>query len=588
MTRFLTGAVLAALAVTAAAQDVDPDEIISDPSEACGGGEESHTVCITLPPDSTFGSVDVFLLFDDTGSFAGTVSALVSVFQSIVTDLQTALPGVDFAFGVGRFEDYGGPGTGFSGETADGRPFTLNQALITTDTPNFTMLINDALARTAPGFGGDGPESAIGEGLWQCATGLGFDGDGNGSTLDSGPAGDPLTQTNPGTSGDVPPWSSHVGVTSGSLGGVGFRPDALHLVLLATDVCAVSAFDFASGIPATVSGTGGTEPVSAFACSSTTPGDSRFGYVSDSKSAPGGIPGAVVPSGAGTVPDTIAALNALGIRVIGLGPGAGPTSSAGPGFDESIFLSALARLTGAVGSLGDPLVFDIFGGSAAVAAAIVAAVLETSIEPVDIILTADPPCAGLTVSATPPVHPDVGPGDTVCFDVTFTGDASFMGCGFDLNFRDQLSFATIGTIPVTLRCEECLLILGNGFGAEPYAFTSHTHTFVTQLRDIYSAHLVTMVHTPLIPVWNGGGGAHGRALRPSGWADFYAQVLMYNPNRFPTNPEQFSKALRVLVSPTGQTREQYWGSRDGIDIWCDLVRISGGLFLTFPFSIDGM
>ena len=106
-------------------------------------------------------------------------------------DLQTALPSVDFGFGVGRFEDYGGPGTGFSAENITGRPFILNQAIIATDHPNFSTLIANALARTAPGFGGDGPESAIGEGLYQIATGAGFDGDGNGSNLDSGPAGDP-------------------------------------------------------------------------------------------------------------------------------------------------------------------------------------------------------------------------------------------------------------------------------------------------------------------------------------------------------------------------------------------------------------
>ncbi len=62
-----------------------------------------------------------------------------------------------------------------------------------------------ALSRSAPGGGGDGPESLI-EALYQLATGAGFDGDNDGSMLESGLAGMVGTQTNPGSSGDVPPF----------------------------------------------------------------------------------------------------------------------------------------------------------------------------------------------------------------------------------------------------------------------------------------------------------------------------------------------------------------------------------------------
>ncbi|MBU0718610.1 MAG: hypothetical protein KJ749_10210, partial [Planctomycetes bacterium] len=272
------------------------------------GGSESHHVCTTLPPDATIDKVDVFLLFDDTGSFAGLVDDTIGVFNQIVTDLQTALPSVDFAFGVGRFEDYGGPGSGFGDEYSSGRPFILNQAILRAVTPGFAAAIATALGNEAPGYGGDGPESAIAEGLWQVATGLGFDGDGNGANTDSGMAGAIGTQTAPGTSGDVPSFDTYVGVTDGTLGGVGFRGGALHLVILATDICPISPFDYAEGIPATIAGTGGEEPASAFACYSLDPGDSRFGYVSDAYSTGGNtIPGAVAPVGAATVPGTVAA-----------------------------------------------------------------------------------------------------------------------------------------------------------------------------------------------------------------------------------------------------------------------------------------
>ena len=54
------------------------------------------------------------------------------------------------------------------------------------------------------------------------------------------------------------------GLAAGSLGGIGWRPDAEHIILLATDTQPVAAFS-ASPIPATVSGLGGaTVPSTAF------------------------------------------------------------------------------------------------------------------------------------------------------------------------------------------------------------------------------------------------------------------------------------------------------------------------------------
>ena len=140
------------------------------------------TVSITLPEDAASSSkVDVFLLFDDTGSYAGQVPTVTSRFPEIIDDLEASFPEVDFGFGVGRYEEY----SSFAGEDSGGRPFILNQAIVTTDTPGFQQAIDQALDREAPGFGGDGPETGI-EALYQIATGAGFDGNQNGSTLDSG------------------------------------------------------------------------------------------------------------------------------------------------------------------------------------------------------------------------------------------------------------------------------------------------------------------------------------------------------------------------------------------------------------------
>jgi hypothetical protein len=438
--------------------ETNPREIDIQPSSpVCAGTSETVPVAISFPPDSVIDKVDVFLLFDDTGSFAGTVPAVRNIFSQLVTELQTALPDVSFGFGVGRFEDYGGPGTGYSGESSTGRPFTLNQPVITPDVPSFLTLINAALQRSAPGFGGDGPETSI-EALFQIATGAGFDGNGNGSRLDSGaagnPNGNPNAQTSPGTSGDVPPFLSNVAPTSGTLGGVGFRPRALHLVIQAGDICSVAPFTFGTPVPSTITGVGGaTVPTSALRCSNSL-GSSRYGYVANRVSTSGNtVPNAVAPLGSATVPDTIASLNALGISVIGLAPGGTAIRNpVGPSSAPSTFLSAVALLTGAVDSTGNPLVFNISGGTTPLKNAIVQAVRASATRPVDVTLRPHDLPAGLSLSFTPSVIEDVGPGGTAVFQVTLTGDGSALTGGFEIDFVDTATNTTLGTVSGKLAC----------------------------------------------------------------------------------------------------------------------------------------
>ncbi len=434
-----------------------PDSIFIDSGAICTGGSETFPVKITLPPDSIIDEVDVFFLFDDTGSFASFVLTVTGIFSGLVGSLETALPTVEFGFGVGRFEDCGGDGDGFSGEFLDGRPFILNQPIVTAADAGGPaardLLIGDALINEAPGFGGDGPESDI-ETLSQLATGAGFDGNGDGDTTDSGDAGALATQTAPGTSGDVPAFSPLAGgvVSSGTLGGAGWRSGALHIVILATDTCSVSPFPV-GGIPATITGAGASsEPVTAFACTSTTPGSSRFGFVSDSKTSPGTVAGEVAPSESATVQATVDALNALGIRVIGMGPGASPTGSPGPSSGEDVLLSALARLTGAVDGLGNPLVFSTSVPLGDLSDAIEAAIATTVTEPVDITLAASALPAGLSMSFTPSQVDDVPPGGMAPFDLILTGNGDPINGTLDLDFVDVNSGAVLGTIPVTVAC----------------------------------------------------------------------------------------------------------------------------------------
>jgi hypothetical protein len=422
-------------------------------SPVCTGGADTVPVSISFPAGSVIDKVDVFLLFDDTGSFAGTVPQVTQIFSQLVTQLQTALPQVSFGFGVGRFEDYGGPGSSFSGEFTTGRPFILNQPIITSDIPNFLSLINSALNRTAPGFGGDGPEANL-EALMQIATGRGFDGDGNGSTLDSGAAGAAATQTSPGNSGDIPAFSSNVATTSGSQGGVGFRPGALHLVISAGDTCPVAAFVAGQPVPTTLTGAGGaTVPTNAILCS-TILGSQRFGFVSNSVSTSGNtVASAVAPRGAFTVPEMVAALNGLGISVIGLAPGGAPIKNPiGPSSSPSVSLSALALLTGATDATGNPLVFNISGGTTPIQNAIAAAVTSAATRPRDVSLSFANLPPGLTATFTPPVVRGLGPGQTASFEVTFHGDGSVVQGNLNIDFVDVSSNAKLATIPVSAGC----------------------------------------------------------------------------------------------------------------------------------------
>ncbi len=195
-----------------------------------------QSISLTLPDTAISNMVDVFLLFDDTGSFTSNSPIVRSAFPSIISSLQSSLTGVDLGFGVGRFEEYGN----FAAEFSSGRPFVLNQPIVNASSPGFSTSIQAALDRTAPGYGGDQPETDI-EALYQLVTGAGFDGNNNGTTSDSGAAGLASTQLTPGVSG-VPAFGSftadpanNVLPAAGNVGGGGFRAGALPVVLLATD-----------------------------------------------------------------------------------------------------------------------------------------------------------------------------------------------------------------------------------------------------------------------------------------------------------------------------------------------------------------
>ncbi|NUQ64040.1 MAG: cadherin-like domain-containing protein [Pirellulales bacterium] len=399
-------------------------------------GESSRqNVSLTLPGSGALTNlVDVFLLFDDTGSFTANSPIVRAAFPDIIASLQASLPGIDLGFGVGRFEEYGN----FAAEYAVGRPFVLNQPIVAASTFGFAASIQAALDRTAPGYGGDEPETVF-EALYQTVTGLGFDGNNNGSVLDSGAAGLVSTQLSPGNSGDVPSFPSFTADATGSvlpaagvLGGAGFRAGALPVILTATD----TGFAFEPKGETAITGVGGlTLPISALTQTSrpTTP----------------------FSAGAG-IQQTITGLNALGALVIGLGTNPQPT------VDPRQGLEAIAKLTGAVNrstatidngtpdpiAPGDPFYFQISSGfGASVASGVVAAIQNavTSVA-VDLTIQASDPRVHI-VNHTGTLS-GVGAGQTATFDVEFVGDG--IPHRFDLQFVRQGTNVVLGSIPVVI------------------------------------------------------------------------------------------------------------------------------------------
>ncbi|MCY2953312.1 MAG: hypothetical protein NTU53_15230, partial [Planctomycetota bacterium] len=337
-----------------------------------GAGQSATQTVEVAPPQMEMSApaADVFLLFDDTGSFDSVAPSIRQFFAgtedspSFVAMLQQAFPAVSFGFGVGRFEDY------LEADDED-QPFILNQPIITPDMYGFAGAMEYALSDlcTTPGGGNDIPESIM-EALYQVATGAGFDGDGDGSAT--------------GSAGDILPFrafapSASQAKSAGTIGGAGFRPGALHIILLATD--SGTAYMPDPQGPNDIGGLGGvTIPLNEFLDTD---------YPALTRALPKGHQGA-------TIQKTIDALNAIGAQVIGLGAltqldrpswtkmqqtdpqGASSLAREGmPMMDPSSLLKALAKATGTVSHLatpinngtnqtigtGDPLYFQVSTGS---------------------------------------------------------------------------------------------------------------------------------------------------------------------------------------------------------------------------------
>jgi hypothetical protein len=185
-----------------------------------GGPPTSIVFVVTASPSA----LDVHLNVDTTSSMSSAIDELQFALKSSVID-RLRMRVEDVAFGVSRFADfpvvpYGFPGD--EGEENADQPFVLVSPITT----NFDRVLRAVNLLDQPlGSGGDIPE-ASGEALYQIATGAGYS-----------------TETQRFI--QRKPVAAAVG--GGTLGGVGFRDFALHVVLHVTDAPTHTPAEYAEG-----------------------------------------------------------------------------------------------------------------------------------------------------------------------------------------------------------------------------------------------------------------------------------------------------------------------------------------------------
>lgn len=350
--------------------------------------------------------LDIFFLTDDRLSIQAALPALRAEFPVVISTLEAALPGVSMAFGAGRFEAYAAGTAGPQNNNRIGRPFILNQPIITTDTLQFDEAINAAFVRGNRGVG-DGNSVMI-EALHQVATGVGFDGNFDGDTTDSSIGSLYNQQITRFSEGDVPVFdptaqdltgdpNGPILPASGTLGGVGFRPGTFKIVFVVEDRGTRYRAD---NVDPYVGFGGVTVPASAIQRN----GSTQLGNG-----------GGNVPAAGAQIQATINELVALGVHVVGLGvDGGGGLVPTDPTSAPRSLLEGLSRLTDGINNStsnldsqipgdpiapGDPLYFVIQPDSGVqFANAIVTAITA---------LVGQPPPA--PPAPPPPTPPDNGP-----------------------------------------------------------------------------------------------------------------------------------------------------------------------------------
>jgi len=129
---------------------------------------------------------------------------------------------------------------------------------------------------------------------------------------------------------------------------------------------------------------------------------------------------------------------------------------------------------------------------------------------------------------------------------------------------------------------ECFLVLGRS--SLPGSFAGAGHTWSTHVSEITSSYAVLMEQLPAFPVPLEAPRGKVRRL-PTPVGDLHAQILLWNPDVFPTNPEQWSEGLHVTLWSDGTFTSERYDSKNGITIRMEVFEESGERFVRFPFTL---
>ncbi len=166
---------------------------------------------------------DIGFLIDTTCSMGGTISGMKTEYGALVRDISAVLP--DAQYGVATFDDYAYGGYGST--SSSDKPFYLLQQ-VTGDTAK----VQTSLTGIGLHGGSDGPEGCM-EALYQGLSGAGYDQNCNGNYNAN-------TDVQPFIASGSDPFGGGGGEartssTGGEVGGFGFRPYALPILVYATD-----------------------------------------------------------------------------------------------------------------------------------------------------------------------------------------------------------------------------------------------------------------------------------------------------------------------------------------------------------------
>ncbi len=155
-----------------------------------------------------------------------------------------------------------------------------------------------------------------------------------------------------------------------------------------------------------------------------------------------------------------------------------------------------------------------------------------------------------------------GPTQVGDFTVTFT-------------MTDQLGGTTSCTTVISIA--ECHQLAGTGGGGSDVAIFGHL--FHTDLSSVRRTWPVTMERHPIFNVPN----------LTSGELRFSLQTVMYNPQMFPQNPEQWSERTEVTIRPGWSVQGVWMSPANGMhQLVVTHQQPNGQVTMAFPFTIDGM